>query len=157
LGRLRVRIQVADRLTHQRGHDVDRLEFRCRRPLAIAPSLLHRGEPGDVVVLDEGERWHVERAGDAVEVVAADGVGSGADRLRVVDAPRVRGARAGLLDPVHPKVTLADARGRVAVLQHSIYLANSEAFRTDGCLAVSLWCRRASVRPCESGNFTRVS
>src|SRR5262249_16898904 len=102
--------------------------FWRRRSLAIPPSRLHRGELGDVVVLDEGERWHVERAGDAVEVVAADGGGPVGDRLRVVDAPRVRRARAvaersgraGLLDPVHPKVPVADARGRVGVLPHSI-------------------------------------
>ena len=92
------------------------------RPCIIGNCLSTVGTGGDVIVLDEGVRDHVQRAADAEVLVEADRVRAVGDRPGEIDVPAVGALLDGVGEPglarpqgpIHAEVPLADGGGVVA-------------------------------------------
>ena len=101
--------------------------FSARAPEHHRERVLFGWLDGEVVVLDERIRHHVQRGTDPEILIEPERVGAVGDRLGVVDVPvllqrldvEFGHLLARQLDPVHPQVPLADTRRVIASsLQH---------------------------------------
>ena len=118
VGLLGALLQVAHRPLAECRQHVDCLEGRAGRAFA-QPLLGGRGLLHHMVALQPGEWRHIQRGGDAVELIEAERRRPAAERLRVVDIGRLLALGAGLALPAEAEMPLAEAGGVVALLaQH---------------------------------------
>ena len=100
----RVRMDVLNGLARQRRQNIYGLKIRscCSRP---SPRFLGRGRLRETIVLDEGERGHIQGGGNAVVGVETPGRG-----------PLSHFQRSGVLRDVQAHMPFADAGGGIPIL-----------------------------------------